>query len=110
MIRDLKRKNKIDYSAPHNRTMLFRMRLLKFYKQIEYDEDIYVATANKILSGTLPWEYVNKIEKLRLKHEKEKKKGGKNSKRQKPKVLVLKLEPSLISLKDKHYWKVGGTI
>ena len=56
MIRDLKRKSKIDYSAPHNRTMLFRMRLLKFYKQIEYDDDIYVATANKILSGTLPWE------------------------------------------------------
>ena len=41
---------------------------------------------------------------------KKKKKGGKNSKRQKPKVLVLKLEPSLINIKDKHYWKVGGTI
>jgi hypothetical protein len=54
--------------------MLFRMRLLKFYKEIEYDEDIYVTTANKILNGTLPWEYVNKIEKLRLKHEEEKKK------------------------------------
>ncbi len=53
MIRNLKPKSKIDYSAPHNRTMFFRMRLLKFYKQIEYDEDIYVATANKILSGTI---------------------------------------------------------
>jgi len=64
MIKTLKRKVNIDYSAPHNRQMLFRMRLLKFYKEIEYDEDI----------GTLPWEYVNKIEKLRLKHEEEKKK------------------------------------
>ena len=73
MIRNLKPKSKIDYSAPHNRTMFFRMRLLKFYKQIEYDEDVYVATANKILHGTLPWKYVNEIEKLRLKHEKEKK-------------------------------------
>ena len=40
---------------------------------------------------------------------KRKKKGGKNSKRQKPKVLVLKLEPLLINIKDKHYWKVGAT-
>lgn len=74
MIKNLKRKSNVDYSAPHNRQMLFRMRLLKFYKEIEYDEDIYVTTANKILNGTLPWEYVNKIEKLRLKHEEEKKK------------------------------------
>ena len=91
MIRDLKRKNKIDYSAPHNRTMLFRMRLLKFYKQIEYDEDIYVATANKILSGTLPWEYVNKIEKLRLKHEKEKKERWQKLKKTKAESLGLKV-------------------
>ena len=48
MIRKIKRKNNIDYSAPHNRQMLFRMRLLKFYKQIEYDDNIYVATATKI--------------------------------------------------------------
>ena len=91
MIRDLKRKNKIDYSAPHNRTMLFRMRLLKFYKQIEYDDDIYVATANKILSGTLPWEYVNKIEKLRLKHEKEKKKRYEKLKKTRAESLGLKV-------------------
>jgi len=69
----LKRKVNIDYSAPHNRQMLFRMRLLKFYKQIEFDDDVYTATATKILNGTLPWKYVNEIEKLRLKHEKEKK-------------------------------------
>ena len=91
MIRDLKRKSKIDYSAPHNRTMLFRMRLLKFYKQIEYDDDIYVATANKILIGTLPWEYVNKIEKLRLKHEKEKKKRYEKLKKTRAESLGLKV-------------------
>ena len=33
MIKSLKPKSKIDYSAPHNRQMLFRIRLLKFYKQ-----------------------------------------------------------------------------
>ena len=91
MIRDLKRKSKIDYSAPHNRTMLFRMRLLKFYKQIEYDDDIYVATANKILSGTLPWEYVNKIENMSLKHEKEKKKRYEKLKKTRAESLGLKV-------------------
>jgi hypothetical protein len=73
MIKTLKRKVNIDYSAPHNRQMFFRMRLLKFYKQIEFDEDIYTATATKILNGTLPYKYVNEIEKLRIKYEKEKK-------------------------------------
>ena len=68
-----KKKSNIDYSAPHNRQMMFRMRLLKFYKQIEFDDDVYTATANKILNGTLPYQYVNQIEKLRLEHEKEKK-------------------------------------
>ena len=91
MIRDLKRKSKVDYSAPHNRTMLFRMRLLKFYKQIEYDDNIYVETANKILNGTLPWEYVNKIEKLRLKHEKEKKERYEKLKKTKAESLGLKV-------------------
>jgi hypothetical protein len=50
---------------------------------------------------------------------KKKKKNGKNFKRQKPKVLVLKLDPSwqnskvnlfLDLTKDKTFWKVGGTI
>ena len=49
------------------------MRLLKFYKQIEFDDNIYTATATKILNGTLPYKYVNEIEKLRIKYEKEKK-------------------------------------
>ena len=91
MIKELKRKSKVDYSAPHNRQMLFRMRLLKFYKQIEYDEDVYVATANKILHGTLPWKYVNEIENLRLKHEKEKKERWKKLQEKKAESLGLKV-------------------
>tara|TARA_Y100001970_G_scaffold230257_1_gene285859 strand:- start:1834 stop:2133 length:300 start_codon:yes stop_codon:yes gene_type:complete len=67
------KKSKVDYSAPHNRQMFFRMRLLKFYKQIEYDENVYHVNAQKILEGTLPYKYINQIEKLRLKHEEEKK-------------------------------------
>ncbi len=73
LLNSLKKKSNIDYSAPHNRQMFFRMRLLKFYKNIEYDENVYHVNAQKILEGTLPYKYVNEIEKLRLKHEKEKK-------------------------------------
>lgn len=91
MIKNLKRKVNIDYSAPHNRQMLFRMRLLKFYKQIEYNENIYVATATKILNGTLPWKYVNEIEKLRLKDEKQKKEKWKKLQETKAESLGLKV-------------------
>ena len=91
MIKTLKRKVNIDYSAPHNRQMFFRMRLLKFYKQIEFDEDIYTATATKILNGTLPYKYVNEIEKLRLKDEKQKKEKWKKLQKTKAESLGLKV-------------------
>lgn len=91
MIKTLKRKVNIDYSAPHNRQMFFRMRLLKFYKQIEYDDDVYVATATKILNGTLPWKFVNEIEKLRLKDEKQKKEKWKKLQKTKAESLGLKV-------------------
>ena len=77
---NLKKKSNIDYSAPHNRQMFFRMRLLKFYKNIEYDDQVYHVNAQKILEGTLPYRYVNEIEKLRLKHEEEKKERWKKIK------------------------------
>ena len=68
-----KKKSNIDYSAPHNRQMYFRMRLLRFYKNIEFDDDIYNRTASMILNGTLPYRHVNQIEKLRMDYEKRKK-------------------------------------
>jgi len=68
-----KKKSNVDYSAPHNRQMYFRMRLLRFYKNIEFDEDIYDRTAIMILNGTLPYRHVNQIEKLRIEYEKKRK-------------------------------------
>ena len=35
----LKKKSNIDYAAPHIRQQAFRMRLLKFYKEIEFNDD-----------------------------------------------------------------------
>ena len=69
MLNLYRKKTNIDYSAPHNRQMYFRMRLLRFYKKIESDDDIYVRTAKMILSGTLPYRHMNQIEKLRKEHE-----------------------------------------
>ena len=69
----LKKKSNIDYAAPHIRQQAFRMRLLKFYKTIEYNDDVYNHNATMILKGTLPYKFVNEIERLRLEHEKKKK-------------------------------------
>ncbi|BAQ87719.1 hypothetical protein [uncultured Mediterranean phage uvMED] len=69
----LKKKSNIDYAAPHIRQQAFRMRLLKFYKTIEFNDDVYNHNATMILKGTLPYRFVNEIERLRLEHEKKKK-------------------------------------
>tara|TARA_E500000081_G_scaffold51078_1_gene54159 strand:+ start:493 stop:789 length:297 start_codon:yes stop_codon:yes gene_type:complete len=69
----LKKKSNIDYAAPHIRQQAFRMRLLKFYKTIEFNDDVYNHNATMILKGTLPYKFVNEIERLRLEHEKKKK-------------------------------------
>ncbi|OUW99686.1 MAG: hypothetical protein CBD88_00150 [Flavobacteriales bacterium TMED228] len=69
----MKKKSNIDYAAPHIRQQAFRMRLLKFYKTIEFNDDVYNHNATMILKGTLPYRFVNEIERLRLEHEKKKK-------------------------------------
>ena len=38
----LKKKSNIDYAAPHIRQQAFRMRLLKFYKEIEFNDDVTI--------------------------------------------------------------------
>jgi len=77
----LKRKSNIDYAAPHIRQQAFRMRLLKFYKEIEFNDDVYNHNATMILKGTLPYKFVNEIERLRLEHEKKKKEKWEKIKR-----------------------------
>lgn len=67
------------------------MRLLKFYKQIEFDENVYTKTASGILNGTLPYKYVNEIEKLRVKHEKTKKDRWEKLKKDKASAMGLKV-------------------
>jgi len=87
----LKKKSNIDYAAPHIRQQAFRMRLLKFYKEIEFNDDVYNHNATMILKGTLPYKFVNEIERLRLEHEKKKKEKWKKIKRKGATTLGLKV-------------------
>ena len=87
----LKRKSNIDYAAPHIRQQAFRMRLLKFYKEIEFNDDAYNHNATMILKGTLPYKFVNEIERLRLEHEKKKKEKWEKIKRKGATTLGLKV-------------------
>ena len=87
----LKRKSNIDYAAPHIRQQAFRMRLLKFYKEIEFNDDVYNHNATMILKGTLPYKFVNEIERLRLEHEKKKKEKWEKIKRKGATTLGLKV-------------------
>ena len=87
----LKKKSNIDYAAPHIRQQAFRMRLLKFYKEIEFNDDVYNHNATMILKGTLPYKFVNEIERLRLEHEKKKKEKWEKIKRKSATTLGLKV-------------------
>ncbi len=91
MMFKLKKKPNIDYAAPHIRQQAFRMRLLKFYKEIEFNDDVYNHNATMILKGTLPYKFVNKIERLRLEHEKQKKEKWEKIKRKGATTLGLKV-------------------
>ena len=87
----LKKKSNIDYAAPHIRQQAFRMRLLKFYKEIEFNDDVYNHNATMILKGTLPYKFVNEIERLRLEHENKKKEKWEKIKRKGATTLGLKV-------------------
>jgi len=91
----LKKKSNIDYAAPHIRQQAFRMRLLKFYKTIEFNDDVYNHNATMILKGTLPYRFVNEIERLRLEHEKKKKEKWDKIKKRGATTLGLKVRDIL---------------
>ena len=95
MMFTLKKKSNIDYAAPHIRQQAFRMRLLKFYKTIEFNDDVYNHNATMILKGTLPYRFVNEIERLRLEHEKKKKEKWDKIKKRGATTLGLKVRDIL---------------
>jgi hypothetical protein len=57
-------KPKVDYSAYHNRIQKWKMNILKFYRQIEFDDAIYLKFANNFLEGKISNEQIKKIDEL----------------------------------------------
>ena len=74
----IKTRKQFDYSAPHVRKQLWQMKLLKFYRTIEYDDDIYHEFATKVLSNKLDKEQLEQVNQLmRIDEENKKKKWEK---------------------------------
>lgn len=57
-------KLQVDYSAYHNRIQKWKMNILKFYRQIEYNDAIYLKFANNFLQGKISNEQIKKIDEL----------------------------------------------
>ena len=68
-MRRIKTRKQFDYSAPHVRKQLWQMKLLKFYRNIEFNDDIYHEFATKLLSNKLPKDQVERINDLMRKNE-----------------------------------------
>ena len=52
-MRKLKKKIELDITPYHVRNQIWRMSLLKFYRTIEYDENIYNEFARKLLDNKI---------------------------------------------------------
>ena len=71
----IKQRIRPDFSAPHVRKQVWQMKLLKFYRTIEYDDDIYHEFATKVLSNKLDKEQLEQVNQLmRIDEENKKKK------------------------------------
>jgi len=57
-------KPQVDYSAYHNRIQKWKMNILKFYRQIEFNDAIYLKFANNFLQGKISNEQIKKIDEL----------------------------------------------
>ena len=63
-----KPKVEIDYTPYHVRQQAWYMSLLKFYKNIEYDDKIYTDFATKLFAGKIDPKILKQLDSLRRKH------------------------------------------
>jgi len=64
-MRKLRKKIELDITPYHVRNQMWRMSLLKFYRTIEYDENIYNEFARKLLDNKIDQKTLDKLDKLR---------------------------------------------
>ena len=72
-MRKLRKKIELDITPYHVRNQIWRMSLLKFYRTIEYDENIYNEFARKLLDNKIDQKTLDKLDKLRRKHNEQEK-------------------------------------
>ena len=72
-MRKLRKKIELDITPYHLRNQIWRMSLLKFYRTIEYDENIYNEFARKLLDNKIDQKTLDKLDKLRRKHNEQEK-------------------------------------
>ena len=73
-----KPKVEIDYTPYHVRQQAWYMSLLKFYKNIEYDDKIYTDFATKLFAGKIDQKILKQLDSLRRKHNQQEKKMGRH--------------------------------
>ena len=64
MMKYQKPRKRPDFSAPHIRKQVWQMKLLKFYRTIEWDDDIYHEFATKVLSNKLDKKQLEQVNDL----------------------------------------------
>ena len=64
MMKHLKPRKRPDFSAPHIRKQVWQMKILKFYRIIEWDDDIYHEFATKLLSNKLDKKQLEQVNEL----------------------------------------------
>ena len=73
MIRNHKPRKRPDFSAPHVRKQVWQMKILKFYRNIEFDDDIYHEFATKLVNNKLDKKQLEQVNTLMRIDEKNKK-------------------------------------
>jgi len=70
---EIKRRIRPDYSAYHVRKQFWLMKLLKFYRSIEFDDEVYLAFAKRIFEKKIDQKQLEQINKLMVEDQKRKK-------------------------------------
>lgn len=61
----IKQKTEIDYTPYHVRQQAWHMSLLKFYREIEFNEKQYMEFANRLINNKIPYKTLQELDKLR---------------------------------------------
>ena len=73
MIRNHKPRKRPDFSAPHVRKQVWQMKILRFYRNIEFNDDIYHEFATKLFNNKLDKKQLEQVNTLMRIDEKNKK-------------------------------------